>query len=336
MQIFITGSTGFVGGAVARRLVDAGHEVRALVRPGANLRQLEGMPVQKVPGHLGDLSVLQRGMQGCEWVFHVAALYSYWGHKWQDFYESNVQGTRNVMETARQAGVQRVVYTSSIAVLGQNKDHSPANESTPVSLDDMIGPYKRSKFLAEQVASQFARQGLPVVIVNPSAPVGIGDYKPTRTGQIILDFLHHRMPGYVNTGLNIVDVEDVAAGHLLAAQAGELGERYILGGDNLTLKGLLDCLAEISGYSPARFHIPHSVAMAWAYLDTGLARLNPRHIPTATPETVRLSRRFEFYDSSKAESKLGYSHIPARQALAKAVEWYRANGYTELLKIDNQ
>jgi dihydroflavonol-4-reductase len=327
MQIFITGATGFVGGAVARRLVEAGHQVRALVRPGASLRQLEGLPIQQVPGHLGDKAALQRGMQGCEWVFHVAALYSYWGHSWQDFFESNVQGTRNVMETAGQTGAQRIVYTSSIAVLGQNKDHSPANETTPVSLQDMIGPYKRSKFLAEQAADQFAGQGLPVVIVNPSAPVGIGDYKPTRTGQIILDFLHHRMPGYVDTGLNIVDVDDVAAGHLLAAQAGRLGERYILGGENLTLKGLLDCLAEISGVSPSRFHIPHSVAMVWAYLDTGLARLNPHHVPTATPETVRLSRRFEFYDSGKAEKELGYSHASAHQALAKAVEWYRDNGY---------
>jgi dihydroflavonol-4-reductase len=231
------------------------------------------------------------------------------------------------MEAAGQAGVQRIVYTSSIATLGLNPDHSPADELTPVGLQDMIGPYKRSKFLAEQAVRQFASQGLPVVIVNPSAPVGIGDYKPTRTGQIILDYLRHRMPGYVDTGLNIVDVEHVASGHLLAAERGRIGERYILGGENITLKQLLDYLAELSGLPPARLHIPHSVALAFSYLDTGLARLHPRHIPTATPETVCLSRRYEYFDSAKAQRELGYSHGPARQALEKAVAWYRANGY---------
>ncbi len=327
MHVFVTGATGFVGGALARRLVEAGHQVHALVRPGADLRLLAGLPVQQITGHLGDLAALGQGMAGCEWVFHVAALYSFWGHTWQEFEQSNIQGTRNVMEAAAQAGVQRIVYTSSIATLGLNPDHSPANEQTPVGLQDMIGSYKRSKFLAEQIASQYATQGLPVVIVNPSAPVGIGDYKPTRTGQMIVDYLRHRMPGYVDTGLNIVDVEDVAAGHLLAAQKGHVGERYILGGENITLKQLLDCLSEISGLPPARFQFPRSLALAFSYLDTGLARLDPQHIPTATPETVRLSRRYEFFDSSKAERELGYTHAPARQALAKAVAWYRENGY---------
>ena len=197
----------------------------------------------------------------------------------------------------------------------------------PVGLPDMIGSYKRSKFLAEQVACQYAAQGLPVVIVNPSAPVGVGDYKPTRTGQMIVDYLRHRMPGYVDTGLNIVDVEDVAAGHLLAAEKGRVGERYILGGENITLKQLLDCLSEISGLPPVRLQVPRGLALAFSYLDTGLARLYPPHLPTATPETVRLSRRYEFFDSSKAEGELGYTHAPARQSLAKAVAWYRANGY---------
>jgi dihydroflavonol-4-reductase len=327
MDVFMTGATGFVGGALARHLVAAGYRVRALVRPNADLRLLAGLPVQQISGHLGDLSALGQGMAGCEWVFHVAALYSFWGHTWQEFEQSNIQGTRNVMEVAGQASVRRIIYTSSIATLGLNPDHSPADELTRVGLPDMIGSYKRSKFLAEQVASQFAVQGLPVVIVNPSAPVGSGDYKPTRTGQMVLDYLRHRMPGYVDTGLNIVDVDDVAAGHLLAAQKGRTGERYILGGENITLKGLLDCLSEISGLSPVRLQFPRSLALAFAYLDTGLARLNPRHIPTATPETVRLSRRYEFFDSSKAERELGYTHAPARQALAKAVAWYRANGY---------
>jgi dihydroflavonol-4-reductase len=257
----------------------------------------------------------------------VAALYSFWGHSWQEFEQSNIQGTRNVMKAAAQAGVRRIVYTSSIATLGLNPDHSPADELTSVGLQDMMGAYKRSKFLAEQVANRWASQGLPVVIVNPSAPVGTGDYKPTRTGQMVLDYLRRRMPGYVDTGLNIVDVEDVAAGHLLAAQKGRIGERYILGGENITLKQLLDCLSEITGLPPARIQFPRSLALAFSYIDTGLARLNPRHIPTATPETVRLSRRYEFFDSSKAEHELGYTHAPARQSLAKAVAWYRENGY---------
>jgi len=327
MQIFVTGATGFVGGALSRRLVEAGHRVKALVRPGADLRQLANMPIQQVNGRLGDMDALVDGMTGCEWIFHVAALYSFWGYTWQEFYQSNVQGTRNVMEAAKKVGVQRIVYTSSIAALGLNKDRSPANETTPVSLMDMIGSYKRSKFLAEQVASQFANQGLPVVIVNPSAPVGIGDFKPTRTGQVILDFLKRRMFGYVDTGLNIVDVDDVANGHLLAAEYGRVGERYILGGEDMSLKRLLDCLAEISGQPQVRLHIAHSVAMAWAYFDIGVARINPRHTPTATPETVRLSYRYEYFDSSKARNELGYSPRPASQALSKAVEWYRENGY---------
>jgi len=327
MRVFITGATGFVGGAVARQLVAAGHQLRALVRPGADLRLLAGLPVQQVAGHLGDFAALQQGMAGCEWVFHVAALYSFWGHTWQEFDQSNIQGTRNVMEAAGQAGVQRIVYTSSIATLGLNPDNSPADELTPVGLQDMLGFYKRSKFLAEQVVCQFASQGLPVVIVNPSAPVGFGDYKPTRTGQLVLDYLRHRMPGYVATGLNIVDVDDVAAGHLLAAETGRLGERYILGGENITLKNLLDCLSDISGLPPVQLQIPHTIALAFSYLDTGLARLNPRHIPTATPDTVRLSRRYEYFDSSKAQRELGYSHRTARQALGKAVAWYQKNGY---------
>jgi dihydroflavonol-4-reductase len=327
MRIFMTGATGFVGGALAHRLLESGHQIKALVRPGADLRQVAELPIQQVIGNLGNIEVLLHGMEGCEWVFHVAALYSFWGHTWQEFNQSNVQGTRNVMEAARQTGVQRVVYTSSIAALGLNKDRSPATETTPVSLKDMIGSYKRSKYLAERVAVQFAGEGLPVVIVNPSAPVGVGDFKPTRTGQMIVDFLKGRMFGYVDTGLNIVDVDDVANGHLLAAESGRVGERYILGGENMTLKQLLDTLADISGLPQVRLHIAHSVALAWAYLDTGLAHICPRHTPTATPETVLLSRRYEYYESSKAKKELGYSPKPAYQALSKAVDWYRLNGY---------
>jgi dihydroflavonol-4-reductase len=327
MRTFVTGGTGFIGGAVVRRLLEAGHEVRALVRPGADTRQLDGLPVEQIPGDLANASSLKQGMAGCDWVFHVAALYSYWGHRWEEFYQTNVEGTRRVLETAREQGVARIVYTSSIAVLGVHEDHSPATEDTPSSLADRIGLYQRSKFLAEEVARDMAKQGLPVVIVNPSTPVGVGDHKPTPTGQIIVDLLNGRMFGYVDTGLNIVDVENVAAGHLLAAERGRVGQRYILGGENLTLKQVLDLLAEVSGRPKVRLRIPHWLALAWSYVDVGFARLKPQHMPTATPTKVRLSRRYEFYDPGKAVRELGLPQTPAREPLRKAVEWYRANGY---------
>jgi dihydroflavonol-4-reductase len=327
MKAFVTGGTGFIGGAVVRKLVEAGHQVRVLVRPKADTRQIEGLPVEKVVGSLEDVESLRRGMEGCDWVFHLAALYSYWGYRWEDFYRVNVEGTRHVLEVAREMDIRRIVHTSSIAALGVNRNRTPANEDTHTSLEDKIGFYQRSKFLGQQVALEFARQGVPVVIVNPSTPVGVGDYKPTPTGQIILDFLNGRMFGYVDTGLNIVDVEDVAQGHLLAAERGRVGECYILGGENLTLKQVLDILAEVSGRPPVRLRIPHWVAMAWAYVDVTLASLGLRKVPTATPEKVQLSRRYEWFDCSKAMKELGYSYRPAREALRKAVEWYRANGY---------
>jgi len=327
MLAFVTGGTGFVGGAVVRQLLAAGHTVRALVRPGTNTRQLDGLPVEQIAGTLADAASLRRGMVGSDWVCHVAALYSYWGHPWEEFYQTNVEGTRRVLAAAGEAGVRRIVYTSSIATLGLPPGDAPANEDTPVTLADKIGHYKRSKFLAEEVARDFARQGLPVVIVNPAAPVGVGDHKPTPTGQMIVDFLQGRMFGYVDTGMNIVDVEDVAAGHLLAAERGRVGERYILGGENLTLKQVLDLLAEVSGRPLVRRRIPHSVALAWAYVDVALTRLNRRHVPAATPDKVRLARQKEYYDSSKAVRELGFRPTPARQALRKSVAWYRAHGY---------
>jgi len=327
MRTFVTGGTGFIGGAVVRRLLEAGHEVKALVRPGADTRQLDGLQVDRVKGDLRDRESLRRGMAGCDWIFHVAALYSYWGYRWKDFYETNVEGTRHVLEVARDKGVGRVVYTSSIAALGVHKDGSPGTEDTPSTLADRIGPYQRSKFLAEAVARDFARQGLPVIIVNPSSPVGIGDHKPTPTGQIVVDFLNGRIFGYVDTGLNIIDVQDVAAGHLLAAERGNVGEQYILGGENLTLKQILDLLSEISGRPQVHLCIPHWVAQCWAYVDVTMARLNPRRIPAATPDKVRLSRRYEFFDPGRAVRELGLPQTPARVALRKAVEWYRAHGY---------
>ncbi len=323
----MTGGTGFIGGALVRRLLRAGHEVRALVRPGSTTRQLEGLAVERVSGDLMDADSLHRGAHGCDWVFHVAALYSYWGHGWEDFVQANVEGTRKLLDAAEVAGVQRIVYTSSVATLGIRENHAPSTEETLGTLADRVGPYQRSKFLAEEVAHDAAQRGLPVVIVNPSTPVGIGDLKPTPTGQIIVDFLNGRMFGYLDMGLNIVDVDDVATGHLLAATLGRVGERYILGGENLTLKQVLDLLAEISGLPPVRLRIPRWVAMAWSYVDTTLARADPRRIPTATPDKVRLSRHYEFFDPSKAVRELGLPQTPAREALRKAVRWYRDNGY---------
>ena len=327
MHTFVTGGTGFIGGAVVRRLLEAGHKVRALVRPGADTRQLDGLRVERVEGDLLDRESLRRGMAGCGWVLHVAALYSYWGHSWESFRQANVEGTRQLLEVAHKEGIARIVYTSSIAALGVHKDGSPANEDSPSTLADRIGPYQRSKFLAEKVARDFARQGLPVVIVNPSSPVGIGDHKPTPTGQIIVDFLNGRIFGYVDTGLNIVDVEDVAAGHLLAAERGRVGQRYILGGENLTLKQILDLLAEVSGRPQVWHRIPHWVAQCWSYVDVTMAKLNPHRTPAATPDKVRLARRYEFFDPGKAVRELGLPQTPARVALRKAVEWYRAHGY---------
>lgn len=327
MNAFVTGGTGFVGSAVIRRLLAEGHTVRALVRPGTDTRMLEGLPVERVAGSLADAKALRSGMTGCAWVFHVAALYAYWGYRWEEFYQSNVEGTRQVLEAARQSGVRRVVHTSSIASLGLPRDGRPGTEDTPVRLGDMRSDYKRSKYLAEELVREFVAAGLPVVTVNPAAPVGVGDHKPTQTGRMIVSFLNGRMPAYVDTGLTIVDVEDVAAGHLLAVEKGRVGERYILGGENLSLQQVLDLLAEISGRPKVRTRIPRALALAWAYVDTGLARLNPRHIPEATPAAVRVSSRKEYFSSAKAMRDLGYSFIPAREALRKAVEWYRQNGY---------
>lgn len=327
MQAFVTGATGFIGGAVVRQLLAAGHHVRALVRPTSDTRLLDGLQVERVTGDLSDAEGLRQWVIGCDWVFHVAALYSFWGHTWDDFRQANIEGTRRILEAAGEAGVPRIVHTSSIAALAVHEDGTPANEEVPSSLEDKVGHYQRSKYLGEQVALEYARRGLPLVIVNPSTPVGVGDHKPTPTGRIILDFLRGRLPGYVDTGLNIVDVEDVAAGHLLAAERGKLGEKYILGGENLSLRQVLDLLAEISGRSPVKLRIPQWVAMSWAYVDVTVARLNRRYTPTATPEKVRLSRRAEYFDPGKAIRELGLPQTPAREALSRAVTWYRAHGY---------
>ena len=328
MRAFVTGGGGFIGGAVVRRLLEQGWEVTTLVRPGEATPLLEGLPVGRVTGDLADADVVRRGCEGCERVFHLAALYSFWGHPWEEFYATNVEGTRTTLQAAWDAGASRIVYTSSIATLGQPPAPGVlADEETPSSLAGMLGHYKRSKYLAEEVAHDYARRGAPVVIVNPAMPVGIGDHTPTPSGRMIVDFLNGRMPAYVDTCLTVADVDDVAAGHLLAAEKGRTGERYILGGEVLTLKQLTGLLAEVSGLPPARWRIPHAVALGWAYVDVGLATVDRRHVPVATPTSARLSYRREAYSSAKAVRELGFPQTPAREALRKSVEWYRANGY---------
>ncbi|HEV8713156.1 MAG TPA: hopanoid-associated sugar epimerase [Candidatus Binatia bacterium] len=329
MRVLVTGATGFVGGMVARELVRAGREVRLLVRPTADRRNVCSLPVEVSPGDVRDLDSLLRATAGCTQVYHVAALYKLWVRHQQEIYECNVTGTENVLKAARTHGVEKVVYTSSVATLGLPRDGTLGNEETPVSLSDMIGHYKRSKFLAEQVALRYAAEGLPIVIVNPSTPVGVGDLKPTPTGKLVVDFLNGRMPGYVDTGLNLVDVEDVARGHVLAAEKGRVGEKYILGHENLTLRQILSLLAELTGRAAPRVKVPYALALGVAYVDAALARLIPGREPFAPPVGVKLSKKKMFFDPSKAVRELGWAQTPVREALRKAVQWFAENGYVK-------
>jgi len=327
MRVLVTGATGFVGGAVVRALVKAGHDVRVLVRPQSDRRNLRDLSIEVYHGDVCDLDSVRRATAGCAQVYHVAALYKLWVRRKADMYASNVTGTENILSAARESNVKKVVYTSSVATLGIPSDGTPGTEETPVSLADMVGHYKRSKFLAEQVALRYAHEGLPVVIVNPSTPVGVGDLKPTPTGQVIVDFLNGRMPGYIDTGLNLIDVEDVAAGHLLAAAKGQVGEKYILGHENLTLQQILAILADLTRLPAPQFRVPYALALGVAYADAALARIVPRREPQVPPVGVKLSKRKMFFDPTKAVHDLGLPQTPVREALRKAVVWFIENGY---------
>jgi len=318
----VTGATGFVGWHVARRLLDRGQRVRALVRDPARLRELEG--VEALRGDLRDAASLEQAVAGCAVVYHVAADYRLWTREPQEMFRSNVEGTRSLLEAAKRAGVERVVYTSTVGCIGV-PNGGFGDEQTPVSIEGMTGPYKRSKFLAERVALEMAKD-LSIVIVNPTAPIGDHDFKPTPTGKIVVDFVRGKMPGFVDTGLNLVDVGDVAEGHVQACERGRAGERYILGSENLTLEKIFVTLAEIAGRPVPRFHVPFAVAYAYGAVSTAWAGISGKE-PLAPLDGVRMARKKMWVRHDKAARELGYAPGAASVALRRAVDWFRANGY---------
>jgi dihydroflavonol-4-reductase len=327
MLIFVTGATGFVGSHVARVLAEQGAQLRLLVRPASDLRNVQGLAADLVQGDLRDSACLQKAVTGCDAVFHVAADYRLWVRDPAQMYRSNVEGTRAILDAARNGAVRRVVYTSSVATMGFMRNGHPANENSPASLADMIGHYKQSKFLAEEVALHAGRSGMDVVVVNPTTPVGERDIKPTPTGRIIVDFLKRKFPAYVDTGLNLVDVRECARGHVAALEKGSSGERYILGGENLTLKQILDRLAAITGLPSPKTRVPYTVALAAGVVDQFVTGHLFRGEPRATVEAVRMSRKKMFVSSEKAERELGWQPVLVTDALGRAVDWFRANGY---------
>ncbi len=327
MLAFVTGATGFVGSHVARALAENGADLRLLVRSNSNLKNIADLKADLVTGDLRDPASLEKGTAGCDVIFHVAADYRLWVRDPNEMYRSNVEGTRAILEAARKSRVRRVVYTSSVATMGFTQNGTPADENSPVSLDNMIGAYKRSKFMAEQVTVEAARSGLDVVIVNPSTPVGERDIKPTPSGRIVVDFLKKKFPAYVDTGLNLVDVRECARGHIAALEKGKSGERYILGGENLTLKQILDKLGAITGLPSPSIRVPYVLALATGVVDeifTG--RIRGRE-PRATIDAVRMGRKKMFVSSGKAERDLGLKVVPVNDALRRAAEWFRENGY---------
>ncbi len=331
-RCLVTGAAGFIGANLVHELAARGHSVRALIRPGSDLRGLAGATCETVGGDLADRASLGRAAAGCDWCFHVAASYHLWLPDYAPMFRANVEGTRNVIEAASQAGCSRIVYTSTVGCIGLPRAHAghlqPTDESAPVSMAQMSNPYKLSKWQAEQIALEFARRGLPIVIVNPSAPIGPRDVKPTPTGRVILDFLRRQLPAYLDTGLNWVHVRDVAVGHVLAAEKGRVGERYILGHaeGNWTMKQALDVLAEVTGLPAPRVRIPYVVALAAAHVSETISRCTGRP-PKAPLAGVRMARHKMFFNPAKAIRELGLPQTPPREAFRDAVRWFRENGY---------
>jgi len=325
MTTLVTGAAGFLGSHVARQLVARGEDVRVLMRPSSTNRAIADLSLEYVTGDLRDPASLDRAMKGVQRVYHVAADYRLWARRKQDIYDSNVGGTKNILEAAERAGVEQLIYTSTVATIAVDRPQLP-NEFTDAKLEEMIGHYKRSKWMAEQEILKAAKAGAPVIVVMPTTPVGPWDWKPTPTGKIILDFLNGKLPGYVETGLNFVGVEECAAGHLLAAEKGKSGERYLLGGENLTLKGMLDILSKVTGLPAPRLKIPHGLALGVAYANTVFSRLIGRE-PGIPVEGVKIARHMMFVDCSRAPRELGFKAGPVAAALERAVRWYEANGY---------
>jgi dihydroflavonol-4-reductase len=327
MKVFVTGATGFVGANVARHLAGQGAQLRLLVRATSNLANLEGLDAETMVGDLREPESLRTGIRGCDAVMHVAADYRLWVRDPAAMYAANVEGTRGLLRLAREEGVRRSVYTSSVATMGFKADGTIVDEATPVGLDDMIGHYKRSKFLAEQAATEAARGGQEVMILNPTTPIGALDGKPTPTGRIVVDFLNRKFPAYMDTGLNLVDVREVARAHGAALERGRPGERYILGGENLTLKQILDKMAAMTGLPSPTMRVPHAVALGFAFFDEWVTGRMLGREPRATVEEVRMGKKKMFASSAKAERELGFRVLPVEDALRSAIEWFRAHGY---------
>jgi len=324
-KILVTGAAGFLGSHLTRQLVARGADVRVLLRPSSNNRAIADLPLEYLTGDLRDVASLDRAMAGVQRVFHVAADYRLWSKRSQDIYDSNVGGTKNLLDVAKRAGVEQFVYTSTVATIAVDRPEHP-NEFADAKLEEMVGHYKRSKWLAEKEVLQAAQHGFPAIVAMPTTPVGPWDWKPTPTGKIILDFLNGKMPGYVETGLNFVGVEECAAGHILIAEKGIAGERYLLGGENLTLKAMLDLLAEMTGLPAPTLKIPHAVALGVAYAETAFSRLIGRE-PQIPVEGVKIAQHMMFVDASRAVRELGFQAGPVSAALERAVRWYEANGY---------
>src|SRR2546422_4362661 len=325
MTTLVTGAAGFLGSHVARQLVARGDEVRVLLRTSSTNRAIADLSLEYVTGDLRDPASLDRAMKGVKRVFHVAADYRLWARRSREIYDSNVGGTKNLLEAAKRVGVEQLIYTSTVATIAVDRPQHP-NEFTDSRLEEMVGHYKRSKWMAEQETLRAAKAGLPVIVVMPTTPVGPWDWKPTPTGKIILDFLNGKMPGYVETGLNFLGVEECAAGHLLAAEKGKIGERYLLGAENLTLKQVLDELEKITGLPAPRLKIPHGLALGAVYSETALSRLVGRE-PGIPVEGVKIARHMMFVDCARAKGELGFQAGPVAAALERAVRWYEANGY---------
>jgi dihydroflavonol-4-reductase len=325
MTTLVTGAAGFLGSHVARQLVARGDSVRVLMRPSSSNRAISDLPLEYVTGDLRDAASLDRAMAGAKRVFHVAADYRLWARDPREIYDSNVGGTKNLLAAAKKAGIEQLIYTSTVATIAVDRPELP-NESTDSKLEEMIGHYKRSKWMAEQDVLGAVKEGLPVIVAMPTTPVGPWDWKPTPTGKIILDFVNGKMPGYVETGLNFVGVEECAAGHLLAAERGKIGERYLLGAENLTLKDLLDVLSRITGLRAPAMKIPHGVALGVAYVESAFSRLIGRE-PGIPVEGVKIAQHKMFVDCSRAQKELGFQPKPVAAALERAVRWYQANGY---------